>query len=207
MIGKLRGRVDEISEDAALIDVGGVGYYVYCSGRTLGALVAGQPATLVIETHVREDHIHLYGFSDAAERDWFRLLMTVQRVGARMAMTILSALAPGQIAHAIVAKDLSAFSRISGVGSKLAERIVSELKDKVAKLPVSNIVPIAGGKKSKAGQRPAAAGDSLADDAISALVNLGYGRSEAYAAALKASQSGKKLDDVIRLSLKELAHG
>lgn len=206
MIGKLRGRVDEISEDAAVIDVGGVGYHVYCSGRTLGHLTQGQPAMLVIETHVREDHIHLYGFSDAAERDWFRLLMTVQRVGAKMAMTILSACGPDQLAHAIIAKDMSAFSRISGVGAKLAERIVSELKDKAAKLPAgasAHLSVVGGGKKSKA-----AAGETITEDAISALVNLGYGRSEAYAAAIKAGQAGKKkLDDIIRSSLKELAHG
>lgn len=206
MIGKLRGRVDEIFEDAVLLDVGGVGYHIYASARTLAALPpAGQAATLIIETHVREDHIHLYGFSDAAERDWFRLLMTVQRVGARMAMTILGAYAPDQIAHAIMAKDNAAFSRISGVGPKLAERIVTELKDKAVKLPASNIVPIASGKKSK----PSPAGN-VTEDAISALVNLGYSRSEAYGAALKAAQSaGKKpnLDDIIKLSLKELAHG
>lgn len=203
MIGKLRGRVDEVTEDAALIDVGGVGYHVYASGRTLGNLTAGQTATLVIETHVREDHIHLYGFSDTAERDWFRLLMTVQRVGAKMAMNILSSIAPEQLAHAIVARDMSALSRIGGVGAKLAERIVSELKDKVAKLPAAPMTVISGGRKQKA-----SAAASVTEDAISALVNLGYGRSEAYAAALKAGQSGKsKLDDVIRLSLKELAHG
>lgn len=204
MIGKLRGRVDEVTEDAALIDVGGVGYHVYASGRTLGNLTVGQTATLVIETHVREDHIHLYGFSDTAERDWFRLLMTVQRVGAKMAMNILSSIAPDQLAHAIVAKDMAALSRISGVGAKLAERIVSELKDKVAKLPAGMpMTVISGGKKQKA-----PAGGTITEDAISALVNLGYTRSEAYAAALKASGSGKKnLDDVIRLSLKELAHG
>lgn len=206
MIGKLRGRVDEIFEDAVLLDVGGVGYHVYASARTLAALPpAGQAATLIIETHVREDHIHLYGFSDAAERDWFRLLMTVQRVGARMAMTILGAYAPDQIAHAIMAKDNAAFSRISGVGPKLAERIVTELKDKAVKLPASNIVPIASGKRSKSS--PAG---NVTEDAISALVNLGYSRSEAYGAALKAAQNaGKKpnLDDIIKLSLKELAHG
>ncbi len=202
MIGKLRGRVDEFFEDSVIIDVGGVGYHVFASDRTLATLAQGQPATLVIETHVREDHIHLYGFSTAAEREWFKLLMTVQRVGAKMAMTILSAYAPDQLAHAIVAKDMSAFSRISGVGAKLAERIVSELKDKVAKLPVSNIVPIGKGKKSEV---RAPKSESATEDAISALVNLGYTRSEAYAAAIKAGQSGKNLDDIIKLSLKELA--
>jgi len=200
MIGKLKGRVDEIFEDAVLIDVGGVGYYVFASARTLSTLGVGQPATLVIETHVREDHIHLFGFSGAAERDWFRLLTTVQRVGAKMAMTILGAMGPDQIAHAIVAKDNATFSRISGVGPTLAERIVTELKGKVAKMPVSNIVPISGKK-----QKNAAVANSFTEDAISALVNLGYTRSEAYSATLKATQEGKNLDQIIKLSLKELA--
>ncbi len=196
MIGKLKGRVDEIFEDAVLIDVGGVGYYVFASTRTIASLTQGQTATLTIETHVREDHIHLYGFSDAAERDWFRMLVSVQGVGNKIGLAILSARSPEHIAHAIMAKDVAAFKAISGIGPKLAERIVTELKDKVGKMPTSNILPMSG-KKTKS--------DSVAEDAISALVNLGYGRSEAYAAALKASQEGKNLDQIIKLSLKELA--
>jgi Holliday junction DNA helicase RuvA len=198
MIGRLRGKVEEIFDDAVLLDVGGVGYHVFASTRTLAALAEGQAATLTIETHVREDHIHLYGFSDTYERDWFRLLVSVQGVGNKIALGILSARAPEQIVQAIMAKDVAAFKAISGIGPKLAERIVTELKDKVAKMPTSNIVPISGGKKSRAA-------DNVTEDAISALVNLGYTRSDAYGAALKAAQEGKNLDQIIKLSLKELA--
>lgn len=204
MIGKLRGRVDEVFEDSVLLDVGGVCYHAYCSARTLAALPpAGQAATLIIETHVREDHFHLYGFPDTLERDWFRLLVSVQGVGNKIALAILSASSPERIAQAILAKDTAAFRAISGIGPKLAERIVTELKDKVAKLPTSNIVPITGGKKSKsAAHQPV----NMTEDAISALVNLGYTRSDAYVAALKASQDGKQnLDDIIKSSLKSLA--
>ena len=201
MIGKLRGRVDEILDDAVLIDVGGVGYHCYSSARTLASLSPGTQVTLIIETHVREDHIHLYGFSDVAERDWFRLLLIVQGVGNKIALAILSAYAPEKLAHAIVAKDNAAFRAVSGIGPKLAERIVTELKDKVTKLPASNIVPIASGKKSKAASQ-----GNMTEDVISALVNLGYSRSEAYGAALKAQSDGKAgLDQLIKRGLKELA--
>lgn len=213
MIGKLRGRIDETDEDSVILDVGGVGYSIFCSSRTLTALPqAGEAAQLIIETHVREDHIHLYGFPDTVERDWFRLLATVQRVGNKMALTILGAYTPEQLAHAILAKDTAAFSRISGVGPKLAERIVTELKDKVTKLPTSSFQPATAteakgnGKAKKKGEKAEPA-STATDDTISALVNLGYSRSEAYSAALKASQNagGKaSLDDMIRLSLKEL---
>jgi Holliday junction DNA helicase RuvA len=199
MIGKLKGKIDEIFDDAVLLDVGGVCYHVFASTRTLAALTVGQAATLTIETHVREDHFHLYGFADASERDWFRMLVSVQGVGNKIALAILSARSPEHIAQAIMAKDIAAFKAISGIGPKLAERIVTELKDKVTKMPTSNIVPI-GGKKSKA-----TAADTVTEDAISALVNLGYTRSDAYTAALNASHEGKNLDQIIKLSLKELA--
>ena len=218
MIGKLRGLVDETDEDGVILDVNGVGYTVFCSARTIAALPQrGEAAQLIIETHVREDQFHLYGFPDAVERAWFRLLATVQRVGNRMALTILGAYTPEQLAHAILAKDTTAFSRISGVGPKLAERIVTELKDKVMKMPTSSfqVSPAAvsatqemdaKGKK----KLPPALADTTTDDAISALVNLGYSRSEAYGATLKAAQEAKatlNLDQMIRLSLKELVRG
>jgi Holliday junction DNA helicase RuvA len=206
MIGKLRGRIDTVDEDAVILDVGGVGYHVFCSSRTLAALPpVGETAQLIIETHVREDHIHLYGFPDSIERDWFRLLLTVQGVGNKIALAILGAYAPEQLAHGILAKDTAAFRAISGIGPKLAERIVTELKDKVTKLPISEFQKPS--KKSDAkGQKQEY---SLTEDAISALVNLGYSRSEAYTAALKAGQkSGKAgLDELIKLSLKELVRG
>jgi len=206
MIGKLKGRVDAISADSLIIDVGGVGYEVFCSARTLAALPSpGEAVTLVIETHVREDHIHLYGFADAAEREWFRTLTQVQRVGNRMAISILGVLAPSQIATAITARDTTAFSRISGIGPKLAERIVTELKDKVAALPASEMtfVSVARGKGAKSAAEP-----SIAEDAVSALLHLGYTRSDAYSAAqnaLREAGNNAPLDKVITLSLKELA--
>jgi Holliday junction DNA helicase RuvA len=213
MIGKLRGRMDEIGDDYALLDVGGVGYHIFCSGRTLAALPAvGEAATLIIETHVREEHIHLYGFSDVVEREWFRLLTTVQRVGNKVALVIMSAYSPSQLANAIMAKDTAAFSRIKGIGAGLAERIVTELKDKAMKLPVeSGAWSVKSGEnkdtKKISGTRhtPPA---THHEDTISALVNLGYSRSEAYTAALKASQSDvTELDQLIKLSLKELMRG
>ncbi len=185
MIGKLRGRIDEIDEDSVIIDVGGVGYHVFCSSRTLSALpAAGEAAQLIIETHVREDHIHLYGFPDTVERDWFRLLCTVQRVGNKMALTILGAYTPQQLAHAILAKDTAAFSRISGVGPKLAERIVTELKDKVGNCRLRIFQPFRLDRQKAKKKARLPAGPKTP---ISALVNLGYSRSEAYGAALKAS--------------------
>lgn len=204
MIGKLRGRVDEIEDDTVILDVGGVGYSVFASQRTLQHLKVGDTATLIIETHVREDHFHLYGFENAVEREWFRLLTTVQRVGNKVALVIMSAYSPQQLAQSILAKDTTAFSRIKGIGAGLAERIVTELKDKVAKLPTSEfkVVNMEPGKK-KSGS---AKSETQVDDAISALVNLGYSRTDAYTAALKAAESGNKgLDELIRMSLKELA--
>jgi len=210
MIGKLRGRIDAVDEDNVILDVGGVGYLVFCSGRTLAALPpAGEAAQLIIETHVREDHIHLYGFPDSVERDWFRLLATVQGVGNKTALAILSAYAPEQLTRSILARDIAAFKAISGIGPKLAERIVTELKDKVTKLPVTSYSSLVAGKKEKT-SRATSDEQRATDDAISALVNLGYTRSEAYTAALKASQntSGKaSLDQLIKLSLKELVRG
>lgn len=204
MIGKLRGRVDEIEDGSVTLDVGGVGYNVFCSSRTLSALPgAGEAAQLIIETHVREDHIHLYGFPDVVERDWFRLLATVQGVGNKTALAILSAYAPEQLTRAIIAKDISAFKAISGIGPKLAERIVTELKDKVLKMPTSSFQPSADAKGAKKKQA-----DTVTDDVISALVNLGYTRSDAYSAALKAGEKGANtLDQLIKFSLKELVRG
>lgn len=211
MIGKLRGIVDSTTEDSVILDVGGVGYTVFCSSRTLAALPQnGDMAQLIIETNVREDHIHLYGFPDTVERDWFRTLSTVQRVGNRMALTILGAYSPEHIAHAIMAKDTTVFSRISGVGPKLAERIVTELKDKVTKLPTSEFKVSPAATPAKKGKTATAeAADASTEDAISALVNLGYSRSEAYGAALRAKQNttSSNIDELIKLSLKELVRG
>src|SRR4029077_13539959 len=164
----------------AVIDVGGVGYLAFCSTRTLGLLSPpGGPARLLIETHVREDHIHLYGFIDIAERDWFRLLTTVQGVGARLALAILSAVAPEALTLAILAQDKAALARAEGVGPKLAARIVNELRDKVGGLAAAAPLPSAGTGAPLAEQGAAA-------DAVSALVNLGYRRAEAFGAVAAA---------------------
>ncbi len=201
MIGKLRGTIDSVHEDHVLIDVGGVGYLVFASGRTLQELQhAKGVVALIIETHVREDHIHLYGFVSETERDWFKLLMTVQGVGAKMALNLLSAFDADQLFTIVGAQDTAALSRAHGVGRKLAERIANELKNKVPALPV----PAVGKKKTAAGAKSKA--PDIRQDAISALVNLGYGRSDAFAAVARAMQEGEdSLDAIIRHSLQELA--
>ena len=200
MIAKLTGLVDSLGADWVVIDVGGVGYLVFGSGGTLGRLAAGEIASLEIETHVREDHIHLYAFIDAVERDWFRILMMVQGVGARVALAILTVLTPDQLMPAIAAADKAALTRAAGVGSKLAGRIVAELKDKVGDIALGSAV-VAGD----------AAGGTVGDtaaDAVSALVNLGYGPTESYAAVSHAARRLGALADVealIRAGLAELA--
>ena len=200
MIAKLSGRLDSAAEDRAVVDVGGVGYLVYCSGRTLRALPApGGSVRLFVETHVREDHIHLYGFADEAERDWFRLLQTVQGVGARVALAVLSVLGPGDLVHAVAAQDKAAVSQANGVGGKLAGRIVSELRDVVGDL----VLGPAGTTSALAALAPVGA----EADAVSALVNLGYRRSEAQAAvagAARRSGADAPVDALIRAGLREL---
>ena len=185
MIAKLRGRLDSTSTDGAVVDVGGVGYQVFCAARTLSALPAvGELVEFAVETHVREDHIHLYGFLTAADREMFRTLTTVQGVGAKVGLAILSALSAEQVTQAIVAGDQGAFKRASGVGPKLAARLVVELKDRVAGLAL----PAAGALPSAAGRGTRAAGGNVTEDAVSALVNLGYGRMEAFGAVSRAAQ-------------------
>jgi holliday junction DNA helicase RuvA len=204
MIAKLTGILDHIGPDGAVVDVGGVGYLVFASARTLGRLPASGGATrLLIETHVREDHIHLYGFVDAAERDWFRLLTTVQGVGAKVALAILSAVAPDDLTLAIVAQDKAMLARAEGVGPKLAARIANELRDKVGHLALA--------ATNAATPAPAAASDGgITGDAVSALVNLGYRRAEAFGAVASASRrlgTDAKVDALIRAGLQELAAG
>ena len=178
MIGKLTGTVDAIDSDRALLDVRGVGYVVRASARTLGALAPATEASLLIETLVRDDAIELYGFATTAERDWFRLLTTVQGVGAKVALALLSALNPGDLARAITRQDKAMLTRAEGVGPKLANRLVSELKDKI----------VAGEAEAGGVPAPGRAGiaDGAAADAVSALVNLGYRRPEALSAVEKA---------------------
>lgn len=210
MIGKLRGKVDSVDAEGMILDVGGVGYLVFASTRTLNA--AGGPgaaASLLIETHVREDHIHLYGFADKAERDWFRLLATVQGVGVRHALAILSVLPPGDLTQAVAAQDKAAIARANGVGPKLAGRIVAELKDKAGTIalgtaaqsqPAPPSAPGAGGEDGGA--------VAVSEDAVSALTNLGYRRGEAFgavAAAARRLESDASLETLITEGLKELS--
>ncbi len=200
MIAKLSGRLDSAAEDQAVVDVGGVGYLVYCSGRTLRALPApGGSVRLFVETHVREDHIHLYGFADEAERDWFRLLLTVHGVGARVALAVLSVLGTGDLVRAVAAQDKAAVSQANGVGGKLAGRIVSELRD-----VVGDFVLGPAGTTTALGALAPAGPEA---DAVSALVNLGYRRVEAAAAvagAARRSGADAPVDALIRAGLREL---
>jgi Holliday junction DNA helicase RuvA len=200
MIAKLAGMVDQIDSESVVIDVGGVGYLAFCSTRTISGLPPpGSAARLLIETHVREDHIHLYGFADAAERDWFRRLTTVQGVGARLALAILSAVAPEHLALAIVAQDKAALMRADGVGARLASRIINELRDKIAGSTAA-IMPAAG--------VPPGEEVGPAADAVSALVNLGYRRAEAFGAVAAAARrlgGGAEAGALVRAGLQELA--
>jgi len=205
MIGKLKGVVDEIGEDHCVLDVHGVGYVAYCSSRTLSALpAAGEAAILFIETYVREDILRLYGFGTALEREWFRLLMNnVQGVGAKVALAILSTLTPAELASAIALRDIVMVARAPGVGRKVAERIVTELKAKAPAFAGGEAGDI--GLKQDLGEGVAAAPVA---DAVSALVNLGYSRdmaANAVAAALREAGNGADSARLIRLGLKELA--
>lgn len=203
MIGKLKGLIDSYGEDFVILDVNGVGYVVQCSSRTLQKLPrAGEAAALSIETQVREDAIRLFGFENDAERDWFRLLQSVQGVGAKVALAILSILSPGELASAIALQDKAQVSRAAGVGPKLAARIVAELKDKA---PAFGAVDPALARLS--GEEDPGA-PSAARDAISALCNLGYGRPQAaaaVAASVKALGESADAGTLIRRGLKELA--
>ena len=200
MIASLAGIVDSLGPEGAVIDVGGVGYLAFCSTRTLGRLPPpGAPVRLLVETHVREDHIHLYGFIDAAERDWFRRLTTVQGVGARLALAILSAVMPDALTLAIVAQDKAMLARAEGVGPRLAARIVNELRDKIGGLALVPETP-------SLAVRPSVAVGAIAD-AVSALENLKIGRAEAYGAVTAASRrlgDDAAVDALITAGLQEL---
>ena len=203
MIGKLKGTVDEIGEDHVILDVHGVGYVAHCSARTLSSLHAGEAAVLHIETFVREDMIRLYGFASHLEREWIRLLQLVQGVGAKVALAVLSTLTPPELANAIALKDIAMVSRAPGVGKKVAERIVVELKAKAPAFAGEAAASI--GLKQELGEGVAAAPVA---DAVSALTNLGYSRDQAanaVAAALKLAGEDADSAKLIRLGLKELA--
>lgn len=203
MIGKLKGVIDSFGEDFVILDVHGVGYVAHCSARTLQKLPpVGEAATLSIETYVREDMIRLYGFRSDAEREWFRLLQSVQGVGAKVALAILTVLDPAQIATAIATADKASIGRAPGVGPKLAARIAAELKDKTpASTPLDPAIASLGGGEREGMPTPA-------QDAISALVNLGYPQMQAASAiaiALKNAGEEPEAKTLIRLGLRELA--
>lgn len=204
MIGKLKGIVDSFGDDWVILDVGGVGYQVHCSTRTLQGLPSpGEAAQLAIETYVREDMIKLFGFGADVEREWFRLLMTVQGVGSKVALAILGILKPADLANAIALQDKAQVSRAPGVGPKVAARIVAELKDKAPAF--SSVDPGAITLQDELLDRRAP--QPLAD-AVSALTNLGYPQAHASAAVAAASRSageGATTETLIRLGLKELA--
>ena len=203
MIGKLKGVIESYGEDIVIVDVNGVGYEVHCSARTMQELPGiGQPATLSIETHVREDQIRLFGFVTEIEREWFRLLQTVQGVGVKVALAVLGTLKPAELASAIAMRDKAMVARTPGVGAKVAERIVTELKDKAP--AYTNIDPalvrLSGALDDKRAPAPVT-------DAVSALVNLGYAQAQAAAAIAVAARSageGAEATTLIRLALREL---
>jgi Holliday junction DNA helicase RuvA len=203
MIGKLTGQLDSIGPASAIIDVNGVGYEVTCAARTIASLPpVGETVTFSIDTHMREDAIRLYGFADEHERAWFRALQTVQGVGAKVALAVLSTLDANELANAVALQDKTQVARAPGVGPKVAARIVAELKDKMPALAPA-IRP--GG----AMQAPVGLPEGLAArDAVSALTNLGYPHAQAAAAiSLAVGKAGRDAaaEDLIRLGLKELA--
>lgn len=216
MIAKLRGMVDSYGEDYAIIDVNGVGYLVFASAKTLAKLVKGAEVSLLIETVVREDSITLFGFADAWEKEWFNTLTKVQGVGVKVCLAILSVLSPMQLAQAISAQDKNSFTRANGVGPKLAARIITELKDKIVTIPTVDMA-----KELDVNMNPQTEANSVADvvlaqqddpnkleDAISALVNLGYQRLEAYKAVNQAALNNPEADisTLIKLALREFAN-
>ena len=204
MIGKLKGLIESYGQDSVIVDVNGVGYEVHCSARTLQELPGvGQPAALSIETHVREDQIRLFGFLTEIEREWFRLLQTVQGVGAKVALSVLGTLKPSELASAIAMRDKAMVARAPGVGPKVAERIVTELKDKAPAYTDVDpaLVRLSGALDDKRAPAPVT-------DAVSALVNLGYGQAQAAAAIAAATRhagEGAEATTLIRLGLRELA--
>lgn len=212
MIAKLRGIVDSFGEDCVIVDVNGVGYLVYASSRSLSKLVKGTEISLWIETVVREDSISLYGFAHPLEKEWFLTLTKVQGVGAKVCLSILSVLSPLQLAQAVAAQDKTLFARANGVGPKLAARLVTELKGKMVGLPAEAMMADLASVMSDDAEETIPVSEkelgTANEDAISALINLGYQRLEAYQAVSLAA--GKSPDAnvglLIKLALKEFAN-
>lgn len=206
MIGKLRGKVDAVGESHCIIDVGGVGYEVQASARALRDMAIGAEVSLTIDTHVREDAIRLYGFASEVERNWFRTLQSVQGVGSKVALGVLGILAPQDLANAIAIGDWAAIGQTPGVGKKIAQRIVTELKDKA---PALSVAGLHGPAANGGGGAPVpASDDNSSAEAISALCNLGYQPAQAsQAVAMAAKELGGAADTakLIRQGLKALA--
>lgn len=197
MIARLKGLVDSVSADALVVDVNGVGYLVQASTRTLSNLSVGQSAALHIETQVREDAITLFGFTSESELAAFRALTTVQGVGGRVGLNILSVLSPDQVAHAVAAGDAASLARANGVGPKLAARIANELKGKLGAVAMSVGAPL-----------PVQAGARIVDDAVAALAALGFrpmDASRVVSEALAELGEAAALNDVVRVALKKSA--
>lgn len=207
MIAKLTGIVDSTGTDWVVLDVNGVGYLLSCSNRTLSRMAVGERVSLVVETFIREERIVLHGFGDQADREWFKLLTTIQGVGARLALSILGVLDPDQLTRAIASQDKTALVRADGVGPKVAARILNELKDKVGNLALGPAAS-AGAPAGKGAPAAVPGATPALADAVSALVNLGYGRSEAFGAVVAAGRvlgDDAGVSDLIRQGLKELS--
>lgn len=216
MIAKLKGIIDNIGEDCAIIDVNGVGYLVYMSSRSLSKLKQGEYASLLIETVIKEDSITLFGFQNAWEKEWFNTLTKIQGVGGKVCLSILSVLSPAQLSQAVSAQDKSSFLRANGVGPKLAARLVTELKDKIVTIPVEYM---SGAELSDIDEKPSQPSKEIketpidnddeiyqkTEDVTSALTNLGYQRTDAYRVASEICLKNPTADlgTLIRLSLKE----
>lgn len=204
MIGKLKGTIEEVAGDYLLVDVHGVCYVTFCSSRTLGAVgSAGEAVVLFIETYVREDQLKLFGFKTEIEREWFKLLQSVQGVGAKVALAVLSTLSASDLANAIALQDKAMVARAPGIGPKVAQRIVTELKNKAPALGGLDASDM--GLKQELGEGVASAPVA---DAVSALCNLGYSRDQAagaVGAAVREAGEGADSAKLIRFGLKELA--
>jgi Holliday junction DNA helicase RuvA len=201
MIGRLTGKIEFTGEDRVLVDVNGVAYVVQTSARTLKRLrETGETASILIETQVREDAITLIGFADAEEQNAFRVITTVQGVGMRVALSLLSTLSPAQLAGAIVSEDAKLLSSADGVGGKLAARLITELKDKAPTIAAPTVIAFPA-----AGKAPQPSG--VAGDAVSTLVNLGFRRDMAFASVMRVLEKNRdaSFDDVIKLCLQDLA--
>lgn len=199
MIGKLKGIIDTVDEDHIILDVAGVGYIVFASSKTISQLGAvGEAASFLIETHIREDHFHLYGFPTTQEKKWFKILLNVQGVGAKLALSVLSAYGPQELTQIIAAQDKAMFAKVSGVGPKLATRLTTELKDKVGTISDEFLT------SSNVTQLETSAADGTKSDAVSALTNLGITKMDAFIAVNKIANDDMSVEEIIASALREV---